>query len=96
VSTHNVDILLVEDNSMDIELALHALHKENVSYGVQVVRDGEEALNFLFCREEYWERSPDRPPRLIVLDLKVPKVDGLEVLRIIKADARTRAIPWPY
>jgi len=93
MNTDKVEILLVEDNVMDIELTLHALRKENVSHCIHVVRDGEEALDFLFCRGEYRERSLDRPPKLVVLDLKVPKIDGLEVLRIIKGDARTRAIP---
>lgn len=88
-----VEILLVEDNPSDIELTLHALRRENLSNRVQVVRDGEEALDFLFCRGTFSDRTFDNPPKLVVLDLKLPKVDGLEVLRAIKNDLRTRAIP---
>jgi two-component system response regulator len=88
-----VEILLVEDNPSDIELTLHALRRENLSNRVQVVHDGEEALDFLFCRGMFSDRSFDNPPKLVVLDLKLPKVDGLEVLRAIKNDLRTRAIP---
>jgi two-component system, response regulator len=93
VKTDEIEILLVEDNPKDLELTLHALRKENLSNSIQVARDGEEALEFLFCRGAYSQRSFDHPPRLIVLDLKLPKVDGLEVLRQIKSDSRTRAIP---
>jgi len=93
VETAEVEILLVEDNPKDVELTLHALRKENLSKCIQVVRDGEEALEFLFCRGTYSNRSFDNPPKLVVLDLKLPKVDGLEVLRKVKNDSRTRAIP---
>jgi two-component system response regulator len=93
MKTAEVEILLVEDNPKDVELTLHALRKENLSNRIQVVRDGEEALEFLFCRGTYSNRSFDNPPKLVVLDLKLPKVDGLEVLRAIKNDSRTRAIP---
>ena len=93
MKTAEVEILLVEDNPKDIELTLHALRRENLSNAVQVVRDGEEALEFLFCRGTYNGRSFDKPPKLVVLDLKLPKVDGLDVLRVIKKDIRTRAIP---
>ena len=93
MNTAEVEILLVEDNPKDIELTLHALRRENLSNAVQVVRDGEEALEFLFCRGTYSNRSFDNPPKLVVLDLKLPKVDGLEVLREVKNDSRTRAIP---
>lgn len=87
-----VEILLVEDDPADVELTLHAL-RNNLRNQIYVARDGEEALDFLLCRGPYSGRSFDHPPRLILLDLKLPKVDGLEVLREIKKDARTRAIP---
>src|SRR6202041_31804 len=88
-----VEILLVEDNPKDVELTLHALRKENLCNHIQDVRDGEEALNFLFCRGPYSSRSLDHPPKLVILDLKLPKVDGMEVLREIKNNIHTQAIP---
>ncbi len=88
-----VDILLVEDNKDDVELTLHALRTENLANNIQVVVDGEEALDFLFCRGKFSERSMNDAPRLVLLDLKLPKVDGLEVLRRLKADTRTKSIP---
>ena len=93
MTTDDVEILLVEDNPMDLELTLHALRKEHLCNNIPVARDGEEALDFLFCRGAYSHRSMDKPPKLVILDLKLPKVDGLEVLRMIKNDPRTRAIP---
>src|SRR5277367_4524873 len=84
-----VDILLVEDNTEDMELTLHALRKENLANNIHVARDGEEALEFLQSNED----SGARPPRLVLLDLKLPKVDGMEVLKQIKADPRLKAIP---
>lgn len=87
------EILLVEDNTRDIELALCALRKENLNNSIEVLRDGEEALDFLFCRGTYEHRSFESPPKLVILDLKLPKVNGLEVLRALKDDTRTRAIP---
>jgi two-component system, response regulator len=93
VHTDEVEILLVEDNPKDVELTLHALRKENLCNHIHVARDGEEALDFLFCRGAYSNRSLDQPPRLVILDLKLPKVDGLEVLRAIKHDVHTQAIP---
>jgi two-component system, response regulator len=88
-----IEILLVEDNPKDIELTLYALHKQNLNNRIEVLRDGAEALEFLFCRGTYEYRSFDSPPRLVILDLKLPKINGLEVLRALKNDGRTRAIP---
>jgi len=93
VAKNEVEILLVEDNPADMELTLHALRAENISNHIQVVRDGEEALDFLFCRGAFQERSLEHPPKVVLLDLKLPKVDGLEVLRQVKGDPRTRPIP---
>ena len=88
-----VEILLVEDNPEDVELTLHALCQEKLANHVEVVRDGEEALDFLFCRGPWAGRSFEGPPNVVLLDLKLPKVDGLEVLREVKGDPRTKAIP---
>jgi two-component system, response regulator len=88
-----VEVLLVEDNSSDAELTLHALQKGKLAAQIQLVRDGEEALDFLFCRGTFADRRFDRAPRLVLLDLKLPKVDGLQVLKDVKADPRTKAIP---
>lgn len=88
-----VDILIVEDNQDDLELTMHALRREHLANNIFSVRDGEEALEFLFCTGPYQERNFDHPPRLVLLDLKLPKVNGLEVLKRIKQDARTKALP---
>ena len=88
-----IEILLVEDNNEDAELTLHALRKENLANSIHVARDGEEALEFLFCNGVLADRSSVPPPKLVLLDLKLPKVDGMEVLRRIKADPRTKTIP---
>jgi two-component system response regulator len=88
-----IEILLVEDNEDDLELALHALRKEKLANSIHVARDGEEALDFLFCSGPHASRSFDQPPKLVLLDLKLPKVDGMEVLKRLKADPRTRQIP---
>lgn len=74
-----VDILLVEDNPNDAELALRALKKSGVANNIFVAVDGEEALDFIYCRNKYESRNPNLPPKIILLDLKLPKVDGLEV-----------------
>ncbi len=87
------EILLVEDNQNDLDLTLHALRRENLANNILVARDGEEALDFLFCRADCAGRSFDRPPKLVLLDLKLPKVDGIEVLKQIKSDPRTKTIP---
>lgn len=88
-----VEILLVEDNPNDADLSLYALKKYNVANQVHHARDGAEALEFLFCTGPYANRKIEDVPKVILLDLKLPKVDGLEVLRRIKADERTRRIP---
>jgi two-component system response regulator len=88
-----VDILLVDDSQDDIDLTLHALRSENLANRVAVARDGEEALDFLFCSGPHAGRSFDHPPKLVLLDLKMPKVDGMQVLKQIKSDARTKTIP---
>jgi len=93
MNTGKLDILLVEDNQDDMDLALHALKREKLANNIYVVRDGEEALDFIFCRGAFAHRSFERPPKLVLLDLKLPKVDGMEVLKQIKSDLRTRTIP---
>jgi two-component system response regulator len=91
--SEGAEILLVDDSAADVELTLHALKERASASDVQVARDGEEALNFLFCLGDY-EGAACRPlPQLILLDLKLPKVDGIAVLRRVKADRRTRSIP---
>lgn len=91
--SNGVEILLVEDNPADEELTLHALRQNKLANKIHVARDGEEALDFLFGRGQFPTRQLHQPPRIVLLDLKLPKVDGLEVLRTVKADPRTRAIP---
>ncbi|MCL4522570.1 MAG: response regulator [Acidobacteria bacterium] len=93
MSKNEVEILLVEDNPDDLELALHALRQEKLANQVAIARDGEEALDFLFCRGPHRERSFVNGPKVVLLDLKLPKVDGIEVLRQVKTDPRTKAIP---
>jgi two-component system response regulator len=89
----DVLILLVEDNPDDEALALRALKKNNIGNRVVVVHDGAEALDFLFCTNAYADRDPHDLPQLILLDLKLPKVEGLEVLRRIRRDERTHLLP---
>jgi two-component system response regulator len=86
-------ILLVEDNADDVLLTLRALKKNNVAGEVVVARDGVEALDYLFATGEYAARDANVMPQLILLDLKLPKIDGLEVLRRLRADERTRLLP---
>jgi two-component system response regulator len=92
-NTTVVDILLVEDNSKDAELTIRALRKQNIANPLIVVEDGAAALDFLFCRGKFSGRDILKPPKVILLDLKLPKVNGLEVLAAIKADERLRPIP---
>ncbi len=88
-----IDLLIVEDNPQDLELALLALREACPSERIQVARDGAEALDFIFCEGLYRSRRVSDTPRVILLDLKLPKIDGLDVLKRIKGDARTRMIP---
>ena len=88
-----VEILLVEDNATDAELCVRALKKHNLANNLVWVKDGAEALDFLFATGAYSDRDVTTPPKVVLLDLRLPKVDGMEVLRRIKADERTRAIP---
>ena len=89
----DLEILLVEDNQDDMDLALHALRREKLANHIFVARDGEEALDFLFCRGSFAQRSFEHPSKLVLLDLKLPKVDGMEVLKQVKSDPRTKNIP---
>lgn len=89
----NAIILLVEDNPDDEVLTLRALRKHNIGNKVYVARDGAEALDFLFCLNQYADRDPHELPQLILLDIKLPKIDGLEVLRRIREDERTSLLP---
>lgn len=86
-------VLLVEDNPDDEVLALRALRMNGIEEGVSVVRDGAEALDFLFGRGEYSDRSPDLLPTVVLLDLNLPKVNGLEVLKQLRANEETRYLP---
>ena len=88
-----VELLIVEDNPDDLQLALRALRKANLTNGIHVARDGAEALDFIFCEGEHATRNINDHPKLILLDLKLPKIDGLGVLARIKADPRTKGIP---
>lgn len=88
-----VEILLVEDNPDDLEMTMHALRAGKVANCIQIARDGAEALDFIFCQGAFAERSMESGPKIVLLDLKLPKVDGREVLTRIKGDVRTRKIP---
>jgi two-component system response regulator len=91
--TEAVDILLVEDNPQDAELTTRALKKNNLANRLITVEDGAEALDFIFCRGKYATRNNGQSPKVVLLDLKLPKVSGLDVLRALKQDEKTRAIP---
>jgi two-component system, response regulator len=93
MSSDEVDILLVDDSQDDVDLTLHALRSESLANSVFIARDGEEALDFLFCSGPHSQRSFERPPKLVLLDLKLPKVDGMQVLEQVKNDPRTKTIP---
>jgi two-component system, response regulator len=88
-----VDILIVEDNPDDAELTIRALKKQNLANNIFVLEDGAEALDFIFCRGKYEDRTITRPPKVVFLDLKLPKVSGLEVLKEIKSNPKTRKLP---
>jgi len=90
---HEVEILLVEDSPEDAELTIRALRHNKIANDIQVAEDGAEALDFLFCRGSHSTRTFFQAPKLVLLDLKLPKVSGMEVLRAIRADERTKAIP---
>jgi CheY-like chemotaxis protein len=93
VDKNAVDILLIEDNAADIELTVRALDRHHLANKVFVVKDGAEALDFIFCRGVYFERPKSNLPKVIFLDLKLPKVDGMEVLRAIRAEESTKMVP---
>ncbi|MFY9252083.1 MAG: response regulator [Fuerstiella sp.] len=91
--TDTVEILLVEDNPSDIKLAMHAFRKNNIANQVVVLRDGAEALEYLFCTDRYADRRGQHQPKVVLLDLKLPLIDGIEVLRRLKSDSETKSIP---
>ena len=92
--THEpLEILLVEDDPNDVELTLHSLSRHHLANNIHIVRDGAEALEYLFCTGAYVSRNTTHGPQVVLLDLKLPKVDGLEVLRRIKDDPRTKTMP---
>jgi len=93
INQSTVEILLVEDNPQDAEMAIRALKKNNLANNVALVTDGVEALDFIFARGAYSDRKIENGPKVILLDLKLPKVDGLEVLKVVKSDERTKIIP---
>lgn len=93
MTENEVEILLVEDNPSDVELTLHALRRHHLANRIHVVRDGAEALEFIFCTGAYKNRTIKNSPKVVLLDLKLPKVNGLEVLHRIKGDPRTQMIP---
>jgi CheY-like chemotaxis protein len=89
----DVEILLVEDNPNDVELTLRALQKNNLAGKVYVVKDGAEALDFIFAKGAFAQRKIENLPKVILLDMKLPKIDGIEVLRRVKTDERTKHMP---
>lgn len=93
ISLEDYEILLVEDDPADAELTVLSLRKERLANSIEIARDGAEALDFIFCRGAYADRSFERPPHLVLLDLKLPRVSGHDVLRAIKGNERTRCIP---
>ena len=92
-TARDVGILLVDDNPSDIELTIYALRQNKLANAIYVAEDGKDALDFIFCRATHQGRSLTDRPKVVLLDLKLPKLDGLEVLKAIRSDERTRAIP---
>jgi len=90
---NEIEILLVEDDRNDLDMTLRALRKANLANRIQIVRDGAEALEFIFCEGAHTGRKIENGPRVILLDLKLPKVDGMEILKRVKGDPRTKMIP---
>lgn len=90
---NTVEVLLIEDNPTDAELCMEALREFNLRNAIVWVKDGAAALDFLFARGAYANRNPAHPPKVVLLDLRLPKVDGMEVLQAIKGNASTRTIP---
>ena len=90
---HSIEIILVEDNPYDVEMTLMALKQHNLANNVHVLHDGAEALDFIFCTGQYASRDKSCCPKVILLDLKLPKIDGIEILRRIRTDERTRMTP---
>lgn len=88
-----VDVLLIEDNPQDAELTLRAFKKNNLANNIFVIEDGADAVDFLFCKGQYSTREILHHPKIILLDLKLPKIGGLEILKMIKSDQRTKSIP---
>ena len=93
MNAQTVEILLVEDNPNDVELTLHAFDRHNLTNRIRVVRDGQEALDYLDAVDGEHDDAPNPRPKVVLLDLKLPKVDGLDVLRAIRSDERLRTLP---
>jgi CheY-like chemotaxis protein len=92
-NNYEVDILIVEDNPTDAELTIRALKKNNLANNIFLVEDGELALDFLYSRGKFSDRKDNKNPKVVFLDLKLPKVDGLEVIKEIKSDEKLKSIP---
>ncbi len=93
MNNEQIEVLLVEDNPNDVELTLRAFRLHNLVNKIHVVQDGAEALDFIFCEGAYKNRDIRKPPKVVILDLKLPKINGKEVLKRIKSDERTKIIP---